>query len=188
MAYSQKDEIDKSIDASRRGVSQITSDSNRDLVSDFYAIMGDMLHEKGLYEEAFAAYDSCLQWKPNNIGCLNNYAYYLSVLNQDLAKAEQMSYRTVKAEPQNSTYLDTYAWILFRQERYEEAKIYIDQALANDSTVSAVIIEHAGDIYMMTDNPDKALEYWQRALESDSENALLQRKIKLKKYIEDTSE
>ena len=58
----------------------------------------------------------------------------------------------------------------------------------NDSTVSAVIIEHAGDIYMMTDNPDKALEYWQRALESDSENALLQRKIKLKKYIEDTSE
>ncbi len=188
MAYSQKDEIDKSIDAFRRGVSQITSDSNRDLVSDFYAIMGDMLHEKGLYEEAFAAYDSCLQWKPNNIGCLNNYAYYLSVLNQDLAKAEQMSYRTVKAEPQNSTYLDTYAWILFRQERYEEAKIYIDQALANDSTVSAVIIEHAGDIYMMTDNPDKALEYWQRALESDSENALLQRKIKLKKYIEDTSE
>ena len=188
LAYSQKDEIDKSIDAFRRGVSQITSDSNRDLVSDFYAIMGDMLHEKGLYEEAFAAYDSCLQWKPNNIGCLNNYAYYLSVLNQDLAKAEQMSYRTVKAEPQNSTYLDTYAWILFRQERYEEAKIYIDQALANDSTVSAVIVEHAGDIYMMTDNPDKALEYWQRALESDSENALLQRKIKLKKYIEDTSE
>ena len=99
-----------------------------------------------------------------------------------------MSYRTVKAEPQNSTYLDTYAWILFRQERYEEAKIYIDQALANDSTVSAVIVEHAGDIYMMTGNPDKALEYWQRALESDSENALLQRKIKLKKYIEDTSE
>ncbi|MBO4658948.1 MAG: tetratricopeptide repeat protein [Prevotella sp.] len=188
LAYSQKDEIDKSIDAFRRGVSQITSDSNRDLVSDFYAIMGDMLHEKGLYDEAFAAYDSCLQWKPNNIGCLNNYAYYLSVINKDLAKAEQMSYRTVKAEPQNSTYLDTYAWILFRQERFEEARIYIDQALANDSTVSAVIIEHAGDIYMMTNEPDKALEYWQKALEKDGENALLQRKIKLKKYIDDTSE
>ena len=188
LAYSQKDEIDNSIDAFRRGVSQITSDSNRDLVSDFYAIMGDMLHEKGLYEEAFAAYDSCLQWKPNNIGCLNNYAYYLSVLNKDLPKAEQMSYRTIKAEPKNSTYLDTYAWILFRQERFEEARIYIDQALANDSTVSAVIIEHAGDIYMMTNDTDKALEYWQKALENNKENALLQRKIKERKYIDDTSE
>ncbi len=188
LAYSQKDEIDNSIDAFRRGVSQITSDSNRDLVSDFYAIMGDMLHEKGLDDEAFAAYDSCLQWKPDNIGCLNNYAYYLSVLNKELPKAEQMSYRTVKAEPKNSTYLDTYAWILFRQERFEEARIYIDQALANDSAVSAVIIEHAGDIYMMVNQPDKALEYWKQALEKDQENALLQKKIKLKQYIDDKSE
>ncbi len=188
LAYSQKDEIDSSIDAFRRGVSQITSDSNRDLVSDFYAIMGDMLHEKGLDAEAFAAYDSCLQWKPNNITCLNNYAYYLSVLNRDLPKAEQMSYRTVRAEPKNSTYLDTYAWILFREERFEEARIYIDQALANDSAASAVIIEHAGDIYMMVSQPDKAVEYWERALEMDSENALLQRKIKLRKYIDEASD
>ena len=99
-----------------------------------------------------------------------------------------MSYRTVRAEPKNSTYLDTYAWILFREERFEEARIYIDQALANDSTVSAVIIEHAGDIYMMVSQPDKAVEYWEKALEMDSENALLQRKIKLRKYIDDTSD
>ena len=134
--------------------------------------------------EAFAAYDSCLQWKADNIGCLNNYAYYLSLGDTDLSRAEKMSYRTIKAEPANSTYLDTYAWILFRQGRYEEARIYIDQALRNDSTLSAVIIEHAGDIYAMCGETDRAVEYWQQALEKDGGNLLLQRKIKLRKYVE----
>lgn len=49
--------------------------------------------------EAYAAYDSALVYKENNIGALNNYAYYLSVERKNLDKAEEMSYRTVKAEP-----------------------------------------------------------------------------------------
>ena len=189
LAYSQKDETDLALDTFRKGVDQANEESNKAIVSDFYSIMGDILHEKGKYQEAYAAYDSCLQWKADNIGCLNNYAYYLSVQGKDLAKAEQMSYRTVKAEPSNATYLDTYAWILFKQQRYAEARIYIDQALAADSTVSEVIIEHAGDIYMMNNESEKAMDYWQQALDKgDGDNALLQRKIKLKKYIEDPIE
>ena len=185
LAYVQQDKDDEALDTFRKGVGQTGEGSNRDLVSDFYAIMGDILHQKQLNDEAFAAYDSCLHWKSDNIGCLNNYAYYLSVANKDLARAEQMSYRTIKAEPNNSTYLDTYAWILFMQQRYEEAKIYIDQALACDSLPGNVIVEHAGDIYAMVGDMDKALEYWQRALdETEGENAILQRKIKLKKYID----
>ena len=81
------------------------------------------------------AYDSCLQWKDDNVMALNNYAYYLSEQGKDLHKAESMSYKTIKAEPNNGTYLDTYAWILFMQERYADAKTYIDAALKNrDST------------------------------------------------------
>ncbi len=95
-----------------------------------------------------------------------------------------MSYRTIKAEPANSTYLDTYAWILFRQGRYEESKIYIDQALRNDSTLSAVIIEHAGDIYAMCGDIEKAIEYWQKAIDQGGDSMLLSRKIKLRKYVE----
>ena len=186
LAYAQKDESDLELNILRKGVEQANEESNKDIVSDFYAMIGDLLHESGKYEEAYAAYDSCLQWKPDNIGCLNNYAYFLSVEGRDLPKAEQMSYRTVKSEPGNATFLDTYAWILFKQQRFEEARIYIDQAVAADSAQSAVIVEHAGDIYMMAGNEKKAMEYWQKALDMDEEdNALLQRKIKLKKYIEE---
>ena len=78
-------------------MNQVTDKSNKDIVSDFYAIMGDLYHIKKMNVEAYAAYDSALVYKENNIGALNNYAYYLSVERKNLDKAEEMSYRTVKA-------------------------------------------------------------------------------------------
>lgn len=183
MAQYQKHENDAALQTFRKGVSQIKADSNPDVVSDFYALMGEILHEKGRLAESFQAYDSCLQWKPDNIAAMNNYAYYLSEANKDLPKAEQLSYKTIKAEPNNSTFLDTYAWILFQQKRYEEAKIYIDQAIRSDSTLTGVVKEHAGDIYAMTGDIDKALEFWQQSLKGGNQSAVLKKKIQLKKYV-----
>lgn len=187
MSYFQKDDPDKCLDVFKRGISQINSESDPDLVSDFYAMMGDLLHQKGLREEAYAAYDSCLQWKPDNISCLNNYAYFISIDGGDLKKAESMSRQTVDADPNNSTYLDTYAWILFLQKRYADATIYIDRAVKNDtdSTAGYVILEHAGDIFSMNGDMEKALAYWNKALKTakPEDKAIIKRKIKHKKYI-----
>jgi tetratricopeptide (TPR) repeat protein len=183
MAFYRQNDYDHALEAFQNGISVITENSNPAIVSDFYAVMGDLLHQKGRQREAFEAYDSCLQWKPDNIGCLNNYAYYLSELGQQLDKAERMSNLTIKAEPQNSTYLDTYAWILFMQKRYEEAMGYITKAVENDSLHSSVILEHAGDINAMNGQIDEAVRLWQEAMKSDPDNKILNRKIRRKKYI-----
>lgn len=187
IAYYQKKDNDHALEAFRQAVKRTTSKSDPALVSDCYSIMGEIYHEKGMMEETFAAYDSCLQWKSDHVGCLNNYAYYLSVENRNLHKAEEMSYKTIKAEPKNSTFLDTYAWILFQQERYTEAKIYIEQAVKNDtdSVQSPVILEHAGDIYYKASDTAKALDYWNQALKAGSESVVLPKKIKLKQYIKE---
>ena len=193
IAYYQKDQLDDALNAFQNGISVITDQSDPDIVSDFYAVMGDIMHQKGMEQEAYAAYDSCLVWKDDNIGCLNNYAYYLSEKGQQLDKAEQMSYRTIKAEPKNATYLDTYAWILFMQKRYSEARIYIDQTLQCDSDSSAVLLEHAGDIYYHVGESEKAVALWQQALDKtsaqsevkDQRKQVLIRKIKLKKYVKE---
>ncbi len=187
IAYYKKDNLDGALSAFQNGIGVINEESDPMIVSDFYAVMGDVLHQKGMAQEAFAAYDSCLQWKADNFGCLNNYAYYLSERGEQLDKAEEMSYKTVKAEPKNATYLDTYAWILFMQERYTEAKIYIDQALQNmeDTLGNAVIIEHAGDIYAQNKDMDRALSLWRDAQQQKPDDPLLNRKIKLKKYLKE---
>ena len=148
IAYYKQDKLDEALSAFKNGIGVIKDDSNPEIVSDFYAVMGDILHQQGQAEEAFAAYDSCLVWKEDNIGCLNNYAYYLSERGERLSKAEEMSYKTIKAEPKNSTYLDTYAWILYMEKRYAEAKIYIEQAVQNldEKQDNSVILEHADKI------------------------------------------
>ena len=184
LAYFNKDDFDNALDAFKNGVGAITDESDVEMVSDLYMLMGDLLFKKEMKAEAYEAYDSCLQWRPDNIACLNNYAYFLSIDGKHLDKAEEMSRRTIKKEPENPTYLDTYAWVLFRQKRYAEAKIYIEQALKFDTVdVSADVLEHAGDIYANNGDMEKAMEKWKEALKLAPENKVLIRKIKLKKYL-----
>lgn len=189
MAQYQEENEDATLETFRKALAQVNEKSSPELVSDLYMMMGDILNKKGLQEEAFAAYDSCLQWKSDNVIAMNNYAYYLSLRSQDLQKAEQMSYKTIKAEPKNGTYLDTYAWILFMEERYHEAKIYIDQAINNlDSTQNNnTVIEHAGDIYAMNGLTERALTYWKQSYDAGNKSDMLELKLREKRYISEES-
>lgn len=184
VAYNQAEKPDSVISICKRALEHKTADGKKEIVSEFYSILGDMYHTQKQMKEAYAAYDSALVYNPSNIGALNNYAYYLSVERRDLDKAEEMSYKTVKAEPNNATYLDTYAWILFEKGNYAEARIYIDNAMKSEGgDKSDVIVEHCGDIYYMTGDVDGALTYWKKALEMGSESKTLKQKIEKKKYI-----
>ena len=169
------------LDALQRGTRAITDKSNRETVGVIYSILGDIYHNMGNKAQSFAAYDSCLQWKPDDVVTLNNYAYYLGEEGVNLKKAEEMSAKAVKAEPKNATYLDTYAWVLYKQKRYAEAKIYIDMALkfTADSTNDATLREHAGDIYVGLKNYTSAVEFYKQALQQGGDIKMLNRKINL---------
>jgi len=169
------------LDALQRGTRAITDKSNRETVGVIYSILGEIYHNMGNKAQSFAAYDSCLQWKPDDVVTLNNYAYYLGEEGVSLKKAEEMSAKAVKAEPKNATYLDTYAWVLYKQKRYAEAKIYIDMALrfTADSTNDATLREHAGDIYVGLKNYTSAVEFYKQALQQGGDIKTLNRKINL---------
>ncbi len=178
------------------GIVQKTDESRPAMVADLYSILGDIYHEMGREAEAFAAYDSCLIYQSDNASCLNNYAYFLSLEERDLDRAEEMSYRSIRLQPDNKTFLDTYAWILFAKERYSEAQHYIDRVcppdsadsvLLADDNISGVVYEHAGDIAACNGLMDQALRFWILAQQAGGEglSAVLPKKIKLKKYVKD---
>ncbi len=194
VALYQQDKKREALAAFRAGIVQKTEDSRPAMVSDLYSIMGDILHEMGANEEAYEAYDSCLVYQDDNIQCLNNYAYYLSLEERNLDRAEEMSYRTIRLQPDNKTYLDTYAWILFMKERFSEAQIYIDRVcppdtadsvLINDEGISGVVFEHAGDIAACNGLMEQAVRFWILAQQAGGNGltALLPKKIKLRKYL-----
>ena len=187
IAYSQKQDYQSAIDTYTAAIDFIPKE-NTPAISDFYGQIGDTYFKIKDTKKAFEAYEKALQHNERNTGVLNNYAYYLSLLKQDLAKAKRMSAQTIKAEPDNATYLDTYAWIFFKLEDYILAKLYIEQAIAKNRTNSAELFDHYGDILYMMGDKEKALQQWIKAKEQGKNSTTLIRKIEEKTYFEDTEE
>lgn len=152
--------------------------NNPILESDFYGQIGDINYHLENKEVAFDSYEKALKLNPQNLPVLNNYSYYLSLEKRNLDKAEQMSGITVKLEPLNPTYLDTYGWILYEQGSYIMAKIYIEKAIEYGEEPTAEVYEHYGDVLFMTGEQEKAVEQWKKARELGGDSRALKRKIR----------
>lgn len=161
--------------------------NNNQLNSVKVAVMNDLATSYFYLDSAsfaFAYYDEVLKIDPYNVGALNNYSYYLTLSKKDLDKAETMSRKTLDIEPNNSTYLDTYAWVLFNKGVYLEAKFIIEQAISNLNRDEAdEIFDHYGDILFKCGYADQAVENWQKAYEMNK-SELIKRKIDAKSIVE----
>lgn len=155
-------------------------------VSSLYNMLGDMYYSAGNLDKAYRAYDNSLFFFPANAMTLNNYAYFLSENNGDLDKAEEMSRKAIEQSPDNDTYLDTYAWVLFKRKEYKKALEYqrkaLEAAVAAGTDDNAEFFSHLGDILFMNHEPEEALENWKKALELDPDNELLKKKVAHKTF------
>ena len=177
IALYQQQKYEEALQTNFTAIENLTS-AAPPVLSSFYGQIGDIYFKMDDKVHAFENYEKALEANPANVYIMNNYAYYLSVEGTDLRKAERMSAKTVELEPNNSTYLDTYAWIFYKQGNYNLARIYIDKAVSNmkEDEISEVILEHSGDIYYALKNTEKALEMWQKALKLNESNAELIKK------------
>lgn len=154
--------------------------------SQLYSMRADYHHAKnGDRALVYQDYDSALAYNPADVMVMNNYAYFLSLDGKDLKRALKMSAITIEMEPFNATFLDTYAWILFRMEKYKQARGYLEKALQYMETPNPDLYEHYGDVLYKCGDADGALENWHRALQLHSESSVLERKIREKKYLEE---
>ena len=181
IAYFWLGQNDDALATLSKGLSQVHTDKDKAAI---YNLRGDFYHTLGDNEKMYADYDSTLMYDPDNISVLNNYAYFLSVENRDLKRALEMSARTLESEPLNATFLDTYAWILFRMKRYNESLQYMEKALRYLETDNPEIYEHYGDVLFMCGEKEKALENWHKAVRMNSSSATLDRKIREERYLE----
>lgn len=137
--------------------------SDKSLMASFNSYLGDLYHEVGDELKAFDAYDRVLAVDPDNVLVLNNYAYYLSLKNEDLDKALRMSARAVQLEPDNVTYLDTYAWVLFMKGNFVEAEKQMKKAIKLMDKPDALYYEHYGAILQKLGRYKESVEYEAKA-------------------------
>lgn len=153
------------------------SASNPRMAGEINALLGDAYNAVRNYEKSDQAYDEALAFNPNNDVVLNNYSYYLALRKSNLEKAERMSTLLVKNNPENATYLDTHAWVLYAREKYREAKKVIEKAL-NGGMANATHFEHYGDILFKLGEVENAVQQWEKAKSMlSTSNDILNKKI-----------
>jgi len=157
---------------------------NPNLKAEMYSILADTYNKLGKMKESDNAMEQVLIIDNGNKIILNNYSYYLSLRGDSLDKAERMSLICVELEPENSTFLDTYAWVLYKQNKLDKALEAIEKAYNNGGKNNAVIVEHYGDILFKLGQTERANELWNEAVKLGKGSEFLNKKIIQKTLIE----
>ena len=145
-------------------LSEAYSDTiKEDMKIQFLTFIAEANYKLNNTEKAFQLFDSLLSIDSTNIAIMNNYSYYLALEKKDLPKALAMSKKTILAEPENYTYLDTYAWVLFESGNYPEARVYLEKVIQGSETKSADILFHYAEIMNKLGEKDVALSYYIKA-------------------------
>jgi tetratricopeptide (TPR) repeat protein len=181
-----------------RGIGLYQTEEHKKLIENFqgvswerfsneeYASQAKMLVAEAYYRlEDFALsdslFESLIQEDPENYMVLNNYSYYLAERGEQLDKAREWSHKTVLNNPDNSTFLDTYAWVLYKLGLYEEAEKYILSALDKGGDNDPEVNEHAGDIQLVLKSYEIARSYYLKAILLGGDKAKLEEKIEITK-------
>lgn len=163
---------------------EVNVTNNTQLLSQIYTYRAEAFYKQKNFEEAYKWFDKVVEIDPQNFMAMNNYAYYLSLRTIKLDVAERLSNLVVKNNPNNATYLDTYAWVLFKKKDYSLAKFYMESALSNSTEDNPVLVEHYGDILFFLDEKEGALKQWERSLKMGNKSKVLPTKIKKLIFIE----
>lgn len=183
LANSQKKKYADAVKSLNTGVKLIVD--NKKLEGQFYSSLGEAYNELKDYAKSDESFEKALELDAKDPNVLNNYAYFLSVRGEKMDKAELMSKESNALEPDQGSYEDTYGWIMYKQGKYSEAKIWIEKSLSHGSDKSATVLEHYGDILYKLGDTIKAYEYWQKAKNAgEGYSEFLDRKLDGKKLIE----
>ncbi|MGN7988948.1 tetratricopeptide repeat protein [Pedobacter sp. 22226] len=155
---------------------------NKSLQAQIYALQGDIFINQNNFSAAKTAFEKAISIEPDNYLIMNNYAYYLALKNDDLTKAAKYAETAANGMLNNPSVIDTYAFILFKQQKYDLAKTWIEKALQNNSDKNGVYLERYGDILFMKGEKDQAVIQWQKAKEAGNGSEVLIKKINEKKY------
>ena len=156
---------------------------NSILLKRFYASLGESYHALKQFEKSDAAFEEALRIDPADVFVMNNYAYYLALRKAKLDSAANLSARSNELQPGMASFEDTYAYVLFRQGKYDDAFIWMKKAMAHGE-VSADMNEHMGDILFHLGKTDEAINEWKQAASKPEAGPKVTEKINQRRYID----
>lgn len=151
--------------------------SEKSLRMQAFMNLGELYHDEEQYSKSDENFESALAMAPDDPSTLNNYAYFLSLRNEQLDRAAGMVKKAIDADPASTAYQDTYGWILYLQGDYSSAEEWIGKAVSAGSN-SSEVLEHYGDVWIKLGNAEKARQFWQKAIDNGATELNIEEKIK----------
>ncbi len=127
-------------------------------------MLAETYHKLQRFKSSDSLFRAIIVAEPDNYLVMNNFSYYLSLREESLDEAKKLSYICIENNPENGTFLDTYAWILFKLKQYEEAGEYIMKALKFGGDSDPDVNEHAAEINLALGSFKLAVAFFQKAL------------------------
>lgn len=152
--------------------------SDQEMKEQFLTMLGDVYHYLENPSRSDGFYQQALELNPANATALNNYSYHLAQRRERLREAEAMARKANELENDNPAFMDTYGWVLYQLERYEEARQWIEKSIRADQQPGGSVLEHYGDVLYKLGQVEQAVEYWDKALKAGDGSPLLDRKVK----------
>ena len=119
-----------------------------------------ILQKMGRYEESEAVLTPLV--KAGEHQARNALAYHLAERNIRLDEALRLVNDAIAKDPNNFSYYDTRAMVLYRLGRLEDA--VKDQEKAMALIQHPVIMDHLGDLYWLLGKKEKARDTWRKAI------------------------
>jgi tetratricopeptide (TPR) repeat protein len=170
-----KDDYDGAIDYIDRCIALCPSQSPRRTEyvtqkAQILAIAHKKTSDNAYLVKAIGVYESLLEKTPKNSSSvvLNNLAYMLAQSNQRLADALEYAKMALAQKPDEASYLDTYAYVLYRNGRNAEAVQSLTAAIQQYEVQEGTppeVYEHLGMVHEAMGDAKKALAAYRRALE-----------------------
>lgn len=149
-----------------------------------FSMLGDVYHALKKSKDSDEAFDRVLLLDPADEHVLNNYSYYLSLRKEHLDKAERMSKLLIEKFPNEGTYLDTHAWVLYQQGQFADAFRYLELAIGDAKSQSSAVWEHHGDALFRLGRVEEAVNSWEKASTLPNADQNLDKKIKKRQIVE----
>lgn len=178
----QKKNYKQTIEAATNGKDYVAGDKK--LLAQFYSIIGDCYNATKEFKRSDENFEKALNLDPENANIMNNWSYYLSLRNENLDKAEKMSRKVNQLVKDNASYEDTFAWVLYKEKQYEEAKRWLEKAMEHGGSKNGVILEHYGDVLFQLGQTENAADYWQKAKAAGKTSEFIDKKLADKKMYE----
>ncbi len=172
--YTQAGRGREAIEAGRKMLELATASGNPRLTTDALLTLSSAQERAGDAKSSEKSLRSVLAREPDNATALNNLGYFLLERNERISEALALIQKAVRAEPANSSFLDSLGWAYFKLGKLDEAERQLNEAAKRDAS-SATIQEHLGDLYQRQGKPTLAHAAWQKALGLSTESAVVAR-------------